>query len=325
MTINQNLAQVRIIDPILTERAQGYRDESFIWNRLFPPVPVTASGGMTLEFGAEAFRLYNTKRAPGASTTRITFGYAGRPYALLNDAVEVPLAREHIRDASEVPGIDLAERAVNLAMRVLNRNVEKEAADLARSPSSYESTNTVQVQPGDRWNNYNNSDPFEDIAEWRERVRSRIGLEPRILVMGPKVYRVLQNHPKIIERVKYVSAESITTNILAVLFDLDEVVIGRAVYATNPGSPGANPPSYPQFQDIWGNDVILVYVPRNDGASMEEPSYGYLYQMVGHPIVEEPYYDNNTKSWIYGVSWERVPVITSKIAGFLARDVVGGQ
>ncbi|CAK0772392.1 hypothetical protein WCLP8_4870007 [uncultured Gammaproteobacteria bacterium] len=50
---------------------------------------------------------------------------------------------------------------------------------------------------------------------------------------------------------------------------------------------------------------------------MEEPSYGYTYTMKGHPMVEAPYYDNNKRSTIYGVTFERKPVLTGQCAGFL--------
>ena len=39
--------------------------------------------------------------------------------------------------------------------------------------------------------------------------------------------------------------------------------------------------------------------------------------MRGHPLVETPYWDGNTKSWIYGVSYERAPVLAGMSAGYL--------
>ena len=73
------------------------------------------------------------------------------------------------------------------------------------------------------------------------------------------------------------------------------------------------------FTDVWGNAVILAYAPQKPGG-MEEPSFGYTYTMKQHPLVEQPYYDANKRSTIYGVTYERRPVLTGQCAGFLIKD-----
>ena len=74
-------AGARVIDPILTTVAQGYNSPDYVGAQLFPEVPVAASGGQIIEFGREAFQLYNSRRSPGGSTREIQFGYLGRPFA----------------------------------------------------------------------------------------------------------------------------------------------------------------------------------------------------------------------------------------------------
>ena len=86
MTMNIN--QARIIDPVLTEVTQGYRHPERIGHVLFPRVPVFARGGQIIEFGKESFRRYNTRRAPGTNTKRLEFGYQGKPFVLVQDALE---------------------------------------------------------------------------------------------------------------------------------------------------------------------------------------------------------------------------------------------
>jgi hypothetical protein len=39
--------------------------------------------------------------------------------------------------------------------------------------------------------------------------------------------------------------------------------------------------------------------------------------MDGNPTVEQPYFDNNSKSWVYGVNYERVPVLSGIASGYL--------
>ncbi len=93
---------------------------------------------------------------------------------------------------------------------------------------------------------------------------------------------------------------------LAKAFDIERVVVGKAVTSDGAGV----------ISDVWGNNAVLAYVPGAP-SGMEEPSYGYTYTMTGHPLVEEAYYENNAKSWIYGVGFERAPVLSGITSGYL--------
>src|SRR5258707_221420 len=112
-----NASQVRVIDPILSTVALGYRNQQFVGDVLFPQVPVDISGGQILSFGKEAFVVYNARRAPGGNTKRIDFAYSGAKYSLLEDSLEAKVPFEWMRDASIVPGIDLGTRATNIVMK----------------------------------------------------------------------------------------------------------------------------------------------------------------------------------------------------------------
>jgi hypothetical protein len=96
---------------------------------------------------------------------------------------------------------------------------------------------------------------------------------------------------------------------LAALWDLQSVAVGKAVAFDDAGND----------IDIWGNNAILAYVPPQT-SGMEEPSFGYTYTMQNHPLVERPYYENNARSWIYPVTYERVPVLTGLLSGFLIQS-----
>jgi len=306
MTTNLNPKQVRVIDPVLTTVAQGYVQPEFVGMTIFPRVGVTTSGGQILEFGKEDFQIYNIRRSPGANTKRISFGYLGKPFALFNDAVEVPVPREYLRDAS-VPGIDLASRAVNRAMKVVSLGLEREQAALALDASQYPSTNKISLTGTSKW-----TDPSANISQqidtYKEAVRLQVGSYPNTLLLSAVAFKAGRNNSGVLDRTKYTSKDSITPEILASLWDLDKVVVGKAVTSGPSG-----------MSDVWGNNAILAYVPSIP-TTMEEPSFGYTYCLEGHPLVETPYYDENPKSWIYGVGYERCPVMSGILSGFLIQN-----
>jgi hypothetical protein len=82
MPIQMTPGQARVVDPVLTTVAQGYKNSEFVGFALFPAVPVDLRGGQVIQFGKEAFRLYNTRRAPGGAVKRLQVGYSGEKYAL---------------------------------------------------------------------------------------------------------------------------------------------------------------------------------------------------------------------------------------------------
>lgn len=298
-------SQMRIIDPVLSNLAQGYQHAEHVGHALFPRVSVRASGGQVLEFGKESFKLYQTRRAPGTATRRIQFGYLGKPFALVQDALENQVPREYLRDAAEVPDIDLGQRAVNGTMRALSLNLEYDQALLATNAANYDNDHKITLAGADKWSDAT-SDPAGDIETGKEAVRASVGIHPNTLLLSAQAFSVIKNHPDVVERFKYTSRDSITPDMLAALWDLEKVVVGKAVAFDDAGAS----------TDIWGNNAILAYVPTNP-SGLEEPAFGYTYTMDGHPLVEKPYYENNAKSWIYPVTYERVPVLTGILSGYL--------
>ncbi len=303
-----NLSQVRVIDPILTGIAQGYVHTNHVGRILFPAIPVLVHGGKVIEFGREGFRDYQARRAPGADTKEIQFGYEGKDFVLEQFALNARVPREHMQDADQVPGIDLGKRATNTVLQSLSLSTEIQQAKLATDPASYADDNKLALLGSAKWSDPD-SDPVGDVEYAKDQVATSCGVEPNRMVMGRPVIKALKQHPKIIERFKYTSSESITTDMLAGLFDLEQLAVGKANYVD--GAADDAP-----FKRAWGDVACLGYVPSELGG-IEQPSFGYTYVMTGHPFVEKPHWDNSKKSWVYGVTYERKPVLTGIASGFL--------
>ena len=303
--MNMSVSQVRVIDPVLTEIAQGFRHVEHVGHILFPQVPVQVSGGQVLEFGKESFKLYQARRAPGSATKRVQFGYMGKSFALVQDALEGQVPREYLRDASRAPGVDLGQRAISSTLRALSLTLEYDQATLATTPGNYDTDHRVALSGADKWSDAG-SDPAADIAMGKEAVRASVGVYPNTMLLSAQAFNALKEHPKVLERFKYTSRDSVTPDMLAALLDLQQVSVGTAVAFDDAGND----------LDIWGNNAVLAYVPVKS-SGMEDPSFGYTYTMQNHPLVEKPYYENNAKSWIYPVTFERLPVLTGILSGYL--------
>lgn len=305
-------AAARVIDPILTAVARAVAlQAAMVANVLFPRVDVGQRGGRIVSFSNEHFKLYNTKRAPGANTKRIEFGYSSTPFALVDYSLEGSVPIELMQEANAVPGIDLARGAIMQVRETQEIEREVEAAGLATNAASYAASNKVTLAGADQWSDPT-SDPFGDISAAREAVRAQIGVRPNKMVIGPKVRTALSNHPDVLARLRGGAGADSTDRApatlpeLARVFELEEVVEGGAIYHN--GSA---------FVDVWGTFAVLAYTIPRAQAAMGSPSFGYTYQLAGYPIVEEPYFERNPKTWYYPVTDARQPVLVGASAGFL--------
>lgn len=311
-------SEARIIDPVLTEVALGYRNAGFVGETIMPRVMMEASGGRVPEFGQEAFYQYDTERAPGSDTLQVSFKWSSQGVATENHSIEGKVPWEILRDARAVPGIDAARVAVTGAKEVVDRRLEISIANLVKDTNNYLSGNTLALAGTHRWDSGNETDsnPIDDVATAMDAVEGTVGVPPNLMVMGSQVYTKLKTNPAIIERLKYTSNDSVTVEALARLFDVDRIVVGRGIYKRDQDDAKAG------FQRIWGKDVALLVINQESVASMGTPAWGYTYTVRDYPQAEEPYADRGKKSWLYPYTDDRIPKVAMKSAGYLLRTVI---
>lgn len=309
-------SNARIIDPVLTSIAQGYKQLDLVGGNLFPTVPVPMRAGKIVTFGKEDFMLYQTQRAPGENTRRVQFGYSGGNFALVDYSLEGALPIEIEQEAGEGANgfsIDMASLTINKVQAIMALRLEKAQADLARTAANYQAANKTTLSGTSQWSDYSGtSNPITVAETAKEAIRAATGKRPNVCVMGAAVMSKLRAHPVVVDRMKYTGRDVATAEILASLFGVDRVIVGESIYASDAGV----------FADVWGKDVIFAYTELSPLASMGTPSYGYTYNLMGYPIAEVPYFDRNAKSQFFPVSRAEAPVIAAATAGYLVTNAV---
>jgi len=304
----QSLSGARVVDPVLSEIAQGYRNADMVGMNLFPSVPVAQRGGKIISFSKEDFALYNAARAPGSNTKRIQFGYSSGSYALEQHALEAVAPWELQQEANAVAKINIAAMAVRKAQNIIALRLEKAQADMATTAGSYAAGNKTTLSGTSQWSDYTGtSAPSKDIETAKEAIRSQIGRAGNTVILSASVMGKLRQHPSIIDRIKYTGRDVVTTDLLAALWGVDRVLVGGAVYTDASGT----------ITDVWGKFVVVAYTQMGSVADLGEPTYGYTYRLDGAPYVEPGYEDRNAKSDIYPVTDEVAPVLTAATAGYL--------
>lgn len=305
----QNLAQARVIDPILSAIVQGYSHPQNVGSLLFPSVPVAVSAGKIIEFNKDSFRLYSSLRAPGSNTKVIEWGYAGKPFVVENHALDALVPREMMRDASVVPGIDLSRVAVGNTMSSMALELENQQAVLATTFGNYDAAHRLTLAGATKWSVATGT-PHADVEAAKEAIRATCGRRPNTMIMSAVAYKAIRTNANVIDRFKYTSSQTVTAKMLSELFEIENIAVGDAIVSDQAGA----------FTDVWGNNVVLAYVAPPAERNQQVPSYGYTYTLQGHPLVEMPYWDAGRKSWAYGVAHERAAVLTGMVSGYLFQN-----
>lgn len=311
-------AEIRLKqNPILTKLLLGLGQGTYVAEKLFPRLPQALSSVTLAQLGDERLRRYNLRRAPGGATKRVNIKYDGKTYAVDQYSVEVPLPRELLREADESRKLnvgnylDISRIAMATASDVLGLGYEIEVAELATTAGTYAAGHVLALAGGTKWSAETGT-PVTDIDAAKDVIRKKIGKKPNRLTLSADAFTALRNNKQVLSRLgdNFIGTPGIAQ--LKTILEIEEIEVGAAVWIDETDTG----------RDVWGNNAVLAYVPRMAGngstdISLAEPAFGFTNVIEGHPFSETPYYDNGTKSWIYGATYERRPNVAYNTAGFL--------
>ena len=280
-----NLDQVRVIDPILTQLAQGYKNAEGVATFFGPAVSMNTRAGRTLVFGKEAFAAQNFLRAPGSNIQKIQNEFGTRSFSLRQEAISWEIAEEIAAEAKNgAAQIDLRQYAAKDAANRLMQSWEITVAGAVTDSSAYETSCVfdlaTRASGADQFNQAT-SDIEVLIDEAKEAVRAQIGTYPNKMVISPDAFNALKRN----KRIRDFMQRGVLVNeaTLANIFGLDEIRVARRLKLNQ--SSGA-------LENIYNNVAVLFYQPSGatDGfapamdANYGNPAFGYTYTLAGYPI-----------------------------------------
>lgn len=267
------------IDRALTNISVAYMQDAknFIADKVFPIIPVQKQSDTYFIYKKEDFfrdeadvRAKGTESAGGDYDIDQAPPYFAKKYAFHQDVTEEdrvnsddPLKPN--QDATDFVSQKLLIRRENLwAQQYFQAGVwGVELEGVASAPGAGQ---TLQWDVA-------TSDPIKTITDQNTAMAERTGQKSNTLVLSPYVYNALKNHPDIIDRIKYTQKGIVTSELLASLFEVDNVYIPWAIQNTAiKGAAGA-------MSFIMGKHALLLYVEKNPG--IKKPSAGYTFAWTG--------------------------------------------
>lgn len=306
--MSDRLKKLRVVDPVLTQLARGYRNAKYVGESLFPVAELDKESGIIPLFGKEAFRLWETERAIRAKSNVMTADDA--------DTVDVVL-REHDL-AYPVDYREQAESMFNEESKAAKRvkdaidlGREVASAKLAQNPNTYQAGAKVTLAGASKWVN-GGGDPIKDVEDGKEVIRQRTGMRPNTMVLGAAAYADLKFHPKLAAALGSQERKLITLEHLKALFGIENIEIGEALAADGSGATG----------DIWGDNVVLAYVAKpgsGESADHDIPSFGYTLRKKGMPETDKYPAEGNKVVYVRHTDIYKVVVVGAD-AGYLIQD-----
>jgi hypothetical protein len=303
-------------NPVLTSLLLGVSQNSFAAQTLFPRLPQVLRGMTLIKAGDEHLRRYNLRRAPGSATKRVEISYGGQSYTVNQYSVEVPIPRELIQENENARrmnvggNLDISRVAITTANAILQLDYELEASALATTAATFPAANVTALAGQAKWS-ADAGTPVSDIRGAVEAIRAAIGKRPNTLLLGAGVVNALLTNAEVRAYLPSTQLGPATLDQLKTILNVPDIVIGDAVYRDTNDA----------MNDVWGNNAVLAYVPRIGGSgadiSLAEPAFGFTSVLEGNPFAEQPYYEDNLKSYVYGVTYERTAYVAYPEAGFL--------
>lgn len=308
------ISQVKI-DLMLTNVSIQFKNPGYIAEEVVPIIPVKLETSKYFVYDKTRFDIPKTLRAEQAQYARINWAPTTQTYSCNEHALEHLIDDRERQNAIEPLNLDIDGTEIITDMILNDR--EQRVANMLTASANYTHSNYSDLNGlATAWDQFGTSDPIKDIAvTGRERVRANSGLYPNTLILSAKVASYLDQHPVIIDRLKYNAQGGVAVSYLdalAKIFKVDRVVIGSALYRSS------NENQTDALTDIWGNHAVLAYI--NQRPAIKQPTLAYMFQ--SRPRMVEKYREDNRKSDVLRCSEVVDEKMVSDSCGYLFRNVV---
>jgi hypothetical protein len=263
-------------DQYLTDISLGWPNGGLVGNQLFPQVTVGKQSNKYYWFGREAWLPeIGDYRAPGTEANEIGgITVSKDTYYAQEHALQVAVTDEERENADnifspEADGTDLITSKIMLSREVVMQQ-------LVSDTTQYASGLSTTLAGTAQWSDYTGaSHPITVVKNGRRAIHAKCFMEPNTAVIPYRVMSFLEDHPDIIARIQYSERAILTPEIIAAVFGLQGSVIipGVGIGAGQVGANGfAISASY-----LWGNDVILAWVPARAGWKVPAFAYEFVW------------------------------------------------
>ena len=279
------------VQAALTQIATAYiQDQTYyVAEQVFANVPVEHQTDKYFQFSKDDFyRDEAQERADTAESVGGGFNLGQAAYSANVWAYHKDVGAQTRRNADPAVNMDIATTRFCMQKLLIKRDRIFMAKFLVNGVWGTDVTGTAGGTPGSGapafWNDDAGGDPYTDIATAQTTVLQNTGFEINCGLLAFPVYQGLRKHPLVVDRIKYTTradASKITPELLASSFDVEKLVVSKAVYNATPEQAvgGAGSVVTPAYSFIASKDALFVHAAPEPGIMV--PSAGYIFPWSG--------------------------------------------
>lgn len=300
------------IDQALTSLSRGVTNEGFVADMIFPPVPVKKDSDLFFVYDKSNLRVDATDWAPKTQAKEVNWSVTTDSYKTERHALAELMEDDEVENA-DAP-LDIPTDTTEALTEKLLIRREKKLATIMTTTGSFDSDARPALAAAQRWNNYasSSSDPNVDVQTGRKTIFQKIFRKANTLILPYLVYETVREHPKVMERIKYVQRAIIDTDVLAALWNVERVIVAGS------GENTAKEGQTDVLAQIWGKNAWLGYVePR---PRKKRPSWGYCFQ--SQKSLAERWRDNPRKGEMLRISYKEIHKVVTASAGYWIQTII---
>jgi hypothetical protein len=266
-------------DQLLTNMSLAYMQgaDNFIADKVFPVVPVAkASAFYWIYPRGYFFRDEVGPRPMGGYARKTGYKLQKGTYNAEEEALSADLDDRERANATPPNDPERSKIRLITTQHLIHRDKRWAAAYFKAGVWTTDLAG-VAAAPGAnqflRWD-VSTSTPIKEIKTRARAVGQLTGMTPNVLVLGSDVEIALENHPDIIDRIKYTERGMPTREILTSLFGVDRVVVPLGIQNT------ADEGQADVFSFIFNTKAALLVYAAPD-ASIDAASGGYIFGWTG--------------------------------------------
>jgi hypothetical protein len=303
----------------------AYRNQSYIADRVFPIIDKVASDAKIARYLKGAwFRDEAGIRAAGTRANRGGYPTDYIDVSLKEYAFAKEVTDEDRRYAKQAgaPPMNPDQDAIEFAADKVDLKKERRVASLVIG-GTWSGVAGEDAEGG--WAAASGNTFISDVETRIETIRGNTGFRPNVLLLSANTLAAVKQVDAVLDRIKYTERGIVSAPLLAAMFELEEVLIGDAIYSIAKENKAGTDFS---GQNVWEKNqgkgsAFLFYRPAQPG--LKKPSAGY--QARGAYEDGSP---RRTTSWrepaehqdVYEVAENTHIVQTGSDLGFLWYDTI---
>ena len=272
------------IDLALTNISVAYMQgaDAFIADKVFPIISVQKQSDVYFSYSkADSFRNEVRERGRGAESVGGNWNLKQEdPYHCRKYAFHYDITEEERVNYDQPINVDTDTTNWLTEKMLLKREMDFQTKFFGTSIWGRDITGvtgaptTNQVK---KWN-IETSTPVEDVNAAMLAFAEASGKKPNFAIMAPDVFYALKNHGDIMDRIKYTQKGVITKDLIAGLFEVEEIYIPWGIVNAGPTTAEYDT-TLEDLSFIYKGQMLLGYRTRRP--SLKEPTAGYIFAWTG--------------------------------------------